>query len=352
MVQVGRGIQRVLRDDGCLWLNLGDSFASQGGSASIEQKVASGAGTGNSLKIPVPQRKPPAGLKAKDLCGIPWRVAFALQADGWYLRMDNVWAKGNPMPEPVTDRPVKSHEYVFMLTKEQRYWYDAEAIKEGLSDATLKDLASRQKPGCHDGDTKQFGKMAGLGAGPRVKGQTRHKLSVWQINTTGFPGGHFAVFPVELARTCILASCPPKVCAECGKPWERIVQRGNSKHHCRPGCGCGADQKHGKQNWDDGWEQYGNYTDTSIPTDEFEPKCKCDAETIPGTVLDPFSGAGTCGVVCRDLGLNYIGIELNPSYANMSRQRIADPFYETKLRQHQRVERENKEQIGLFDDEG
>jgi hypothetical protein len=127
------------------------------------------------------------------------------------------------------------------------------------------------------------------------------------------------------------------------------VHRGNSEHHCRPGCGCGADQKHGQQNWGSGWQKYGNYSNTAIATDEFESTCKCGAEAVPGTVLDPFSGAGTTGVVCRDLGLNYIGIELNPEYAEMSRERIADPMYEKKLRQHQRVERENELNLSLFD---
>jgi DNA modification methylase len=344
MVIVFREVRRVLRDDGVLWVNMGDSYAGGGRGGQSQEKRST------NWQPQYPNHGlTPTGLKPKDLCGVPWRMALALQADGWYLRRDIIWDKPNAMCESCTDRPTTSHEYVFILTKSASYWYDAAAIAEPVSDATVDDLSRRKNPGQHDGATKEIGKSAGLGAGPRGNGKTRNKRSVWSINTKPFPGSHFAVFPYELAETCIKAGAPTHTCAACGKPWERIVHRGNSEHHCRPGCGCSADQKHGQQNWGSGWQKYGNYSNTAIATDEFEATCKCNAESVPGTVLDPFSGAGTTGVVCRDLGLNYIGIELNPEYAEMSRERIADPMYEKKLRQHQRVERENELNLSLFD---
>ena len=341
MVGVFSGVKRVLRDDGVLWVNLGDSYASQGGPQVVQTRNANRSG-GSDTQNGGLSRTPTNGLKQKDLCGIPWRFALAMQADGWYLRCDVVWSKPNPMPESMTDRPTKSHEYIFMFSKSDRYYYDADAIREDGCGRLDRSPQSKGRLG-------SGGKQYIEGAASLKEPAGRNKRSVWEIATRAFPGEHFAIFPDELPHTCILAACPQRVCAECGSPWERIVHTGNSEHHCRPGCGCGADQKHGNQNWSGGWQKYGNYNNTAIATDKFKPTCDCNADPVAGTVLDPFSGAGTTGVVCRDLGLNYIGIELNPEYAQMSRDRIADPDYEKKLRTHQRVERENKEQGSLFD---
>ena len=296
----------------------------------------------NQGSIGISQSKPDWSdfpLKNKDLCGIPWRVALALQADGWYLRMDNIWSKGNPMPESVTDRPTKSHEYIFMLTKSEKYWYDADAIREetasNAEDGRRGDGAGYSfKPTC---PVTHMGVPAG----------GRNKRSVWEINTVGFPGSHFAVFPPELVQTCVLAGCPPHTCSACGKPHVRITEKTVKPHPNRGDSD--ANQFDATNN------TYNPKTAGSLgraverTTLGWQATCDCNADTIPGTVLDPFSGAGTTGVVCRDLGLNYIGIELNPEYAQMSRDRIADPDYEKKLRTHQRVERENKEQGSLFD---
>lgn len=173
MVELFHEVYRVLKNDGTLWLNLGDSYG-----------------------------------RFKQLIGIPWRVAFALQADGWYLRQDIIWHKPNPMPESVTDRCTKAHEYIFLLSKSSSYYYDHEAVKEPLAEATLQDLARRKNPGSHNGLTRQFGKMAGLGAGPRVNGDTRNRRSVWTVSTKPYKGAHFATFPPALIEPCILAGAP------------------------------------------------------------------------------------------------------------------------------------------------
>jgi DNA modification methylase len=217
MVTVFQGVKRVLRDDGVCWLNLGDSYANVGGSerrTSMKSTIgrASG-GTGNvqhhapSMSFPTPPKNIPAELKPKDLIGIPWRVALALQADGWYLRSDVIWAKPNPMPESVTDRPTKSHEYVFLLTKSERYAYDADAIRE--PHARLWDESNGGNLGSADGTAYWQGahqKASRGGSGPSMPHPDgRNARTVWSIPTEASPYEHFAVMPKALARKCILA---------------------------------------------------------------------------------------------------------------------------------------------------
>jgi DNA modification methylase len=201
LVELFREIRRVLRDDGTVWLNLGDSYAGSGGDH-----------TGlNSRSCPTLERnedkkrrkpiKVTDGLKPKDIIGIPWRVAFALQSDGWYLRQDIIWHKPNPMPESVTDRCTKSHEYIFLLSKSQKYYFDNEAIKEDASPDTS--LRNRDEPRLNN--TPGRTKMGGL-----VKNdyETRNKRSVWTVSTKPFSEAHFATFPEELINPCVLAGCP------------------------------------------------------------------------------------------------------------------------------------------------
>ena len=233
LVDVFREIRRVLKKDGTVWLNLGDSYPT----GKIE------------------------GLKPKDLAGIPWRVAFALQEDGWWLRSDIIWHKPNPMPESVTDRPTKSHEYIFLLTKSPHYYYDQDAIREPVSDVSIK----RSTYAFNTEDNKNIkGNMSERGVTRTTEGLNlksaeekqhplgRNKRDVWTVNTKPFPEAHFATFPEKLIDTCIKAGT--------------------------------------KEN---------------------------------DIVLDPFSGAGTTGVVACKLNRIYIGIELNPEYAEMSKNRLA-----------------------------
>jgi DNA modification methylase len=202
MVSVFREVRRVLRDDGTVWLNLGDSYAGSGrGPSGNFQPDASCLDN----RIPVP------GLKPKDLCGIPWRVAFALQADGWYLRSDIIWAKPNPMPESVTDRPTRSHEYIFLLSKSERYFYDQDAIREPNLESSIQRM---MKPwngetvrGHPSGRAQMIsgGRAGGNAPMANVDPNGRNKRSVWTVNSEPTPEAHFATFPQKLIEPCILA---------------------------------------------------------------------------------------------------------------------------------------------------
>jgi DNA modification methylase len=227
MVEVFREVRRILRDDGTLWLNLGDSYAAQ--------RLGSSA----------------FRLKHKDLIGIPWRVAFALQADGWYLRQDIIWHKPNPMPESVTDRCTKAHEYIFLLAKSERYYFDAKAIAEKALTAGTVVKASNPQTAKNASKGKFGATSEGFTKHDTVVGETRNRRTVWTVNTKPFRGAHFATFPTDLVMPCILAGAP-----------------------------------------------------------------------VDGTVLDPFNGAGTTGLVALQNARRYVGIELNPEYANITCDRL------------------------------
>ena len=256
MVDVFREVWRVLRKDGTAWLNLGDSYAREGGNTPGVSRHWDGrkADPGGQH-----DKRPNAhliGLKPKDLIGIPWRVAFALQSDGWYLRQDIIWHKPNPMPESVTDRCTKAHEYIFLLSKSQKYFYDAEAVKEKSTEESI----ARQRRGVseiHKNINGAPGQTPHSMNKPRHLDKnrdvltTRNRRSVWTVSTKPFKGAHFAVFPEKLIEPCILAGCPKG-----------------------------------------------------------------------GTVLDPFTGSGTTGVVTVKHGRNFIGCELNKEYLDMANARI------------------------------
>jgi DNA modification methylase len=259
LVAVFREVRRAVRDDGTLWLNLGDSWASGkgtcynpgGGATSLGQdRKAAGVhplDRGNKSTLAA------SGLKPKDLVGIPWRVAFALQADGWWLRSDIIWHKPNPMPESVTDRPTKSHEYLFLLAKSQRYYYNAEAIAEPLaSDPDSWGRHSNKDPGMAAVNPRpMYGPVRNGRDGTEFgNGKMRNKRSVWTVLTSPYREAHFATFPPALIAPCILAGCPPG-----------------------------------------------------------------------GTVLDPFGGSGTTGEVAAGNGRKAILIELNTEYAKLAQDR-------------------------------
>jgi DNA modification methylase len=249
LVKVFRQVRRVTRKDGTLWVNIGDSYSSQGG----RNPHTAPGGTGNSTNTNLvqPARVPPSGYKAKDLVGIPWMLAFALRADGWYLRQDIIWSKPNPMPESVLDRCTKAHEYVFLLSKSAKYYYDSDSIKEeSVTNDTRKPYAPGQV------DRRGNGHDRNGGVDTDRDGNYRNKRSVWEIATKPFPEAHFATFPTELVKPCILAGCHEG-----------------------------------------------------------------------GTVLDPFSGSGTTGLVARDNGCKYIGIELNAEYIEISARRLAQEVF-------------------------
>jgi DNA modification methylase len=285
MVDVFEELRRVLRPDGTCWMNMGDSYAGNRSSSNgptIGQKHRTASGDAQRQMTasrrrdnePVPRsdmRVP--GLKPKDLVMMPHRLAIALQDAGWWVRQDIVWSKPNPMPESVRDRCTKAHEYIFLLTKSDSYYYDQDAIAEPLADSSIARLSqdvdhqagSERVPGKTNGAMKAVKRggieridadaSARMGRGPgwrdRPQPETRNKRSVWNITTQPFAEAHFATFPPELPETCIKAGCPPG-----------------------------------------------------------------------GIVLDPFFGAGTTGLVAERLQRNCIGIELNPAYAEIARRRI------------------------------
>jgi len=202
LVEVFREVRRVLADDGTLWLNLGDSYASGGRGGGMEGEA--GAKQRSNFGALLGPKKAPDGLKSKDLVGIPWRVAFALQADGWWLRSDIIWAKPNPMPESVTDRPTKAHEYLFLMSKRASYYYDTEAIAEKANpenyraNPTLRQVAP--------GQTQQGGLNARRG---EVGCDTRNRRTVWSVTSEPFAEAHFAVMPQALVEPCVLAGSKP-----------------------------------------------------------------------------------------------------------------------------------------------
>jgi len=337
LVEVFREVRRVLRDDGTLWLVLGDCFAGNGGSA------RGGAGRpAESSQAYAKWRRAWGGLKPKDLVGIPWRVAFALRADGWWLRSDVVWAKKNPMPESVRDRPTRAHEYVFLLAKSRRYFYDADAVQEPFAEATVKRLRQasfdRQSGGAKDGlnpnrsARRALVNLKGRAMPPQLedrphKAPGRNLRSVWHLGTQPFKGAHFATFPTRLVEPCIRAGTSEAgCCPSCGTPWTRVIERERRRnivktgqkhdgtyYRSNPGGGVGNDRRHRQ---DLGWR----------------PSCSCPRhEPAPCTVLDPFAGAGTTGLVAGRLGREALLIELNPEYAAMARERLAADGIEASL---------------------
>jgi site-specific DNA-methyltransferase (adenine-specific) len=216
MVEVFREVRRVLREDGTCWVNLGDSYAAAPAGKCSNPQAKSGL-AGVKTQDVARQHKESwnsakaSGLKQKDLVGIPWRVAFALQADGWWLRQDIIWHKPNPMPESVRDRCTKAHEYVFLLTKSERYWYDAEAVSEAV--ACVRGPGNRNPLKGVVEDPKKHATRAGLHKAAerwRQEGppESRNRRSVWTVTTKPYSGAHFAVMPPDLVEPCIKAGCP------------------------------------------------------------------------------------------------------------------------------------------------
>lgn len=332
MVQVFREVRRVLRDDGTAWVNMGDNYATGGyephdkgaalngydcpagwAAASRGQGAMKIAGVG--------------GLKQKDLVGMPWRLAFALQADGWYLRSDIIWSKPNPMPESITDRPIKSHEYVFLLTKKARYFYDADAVREGYSrDPLTFGNTNRTKIKGIDSMAKGSSDfMVKYGDDSEVNPAGRNRRTVWEIATQPTPEAHFATFPEALVEPCIKAGTSERgCCSVCGAPWVRVAEP-DAEYKKLLGRDILRKNEHPKEDvLSKGMSQKKKFPRTTAGyiTIGWQPPCTCSADTIPCTVLDPFGGSGTVAKVARDLNRDAILIEINPAYVEIARRKL------------------------------
>ncbi len=313
MVEVFREVRRVLRDDGTLWLNLGDCYAAS------SRKDENGCS--NRSEFPeMPGRSPSGLLKPKDLVGMPWRIAFALQADGWTLRSDIIWHKPNPMPESVRDRPTKSHEYVFLLSKSARYFYDADAVRERIGES-VRMAASFRDGGIYTNnrsfDNHGVKQKDTHGDGdPSYSG--RNRRTVWRIATQPMPDAHFATFPEALVEPCIKAGTSERgACPECGAPWRRVTERGENT---------GKNGRYDASETtlrNDAAKHSGRIGETPVHTVGWQPSCTCGCEeTVPCIVLDPFGGSGTVAKVARDLGRSSILIEINPEYVQIAKKRL------------------------------
>ncbi len=351
MVEVFREVRRVLREDGTLWLNIGDSYNAAGRNGHgtrIGYKQGTNRASANGSDR---NRTTDCTLKEKDLVGIPWRLAFALQADGWWLRQDIIWDKVNPMPESVQDRCCKSHEYIFLLTKSSRYYFDQEAIKEPCSQSThariSQNLAAQVGSYRANGGNKTNGpmkaviagstrKMAEAGSGIAANESyeaaralvvsTRTKRSVWRVTTEGYSEAHFATFPPDLIKPCILAGTSARgCCPKCGAPWERVVEDSPEYAQFK----ASENERKGGGMRSSTLETMGltrGSSNKSVTSDKqttgWQSTCKCgETQTQTCTVLDPFGGSGTSGMVALELGRKALLIELNPEYVKLAHQR-------------------------------
>lgn len=352
MVEVFRHVKRVLRDDGVLWLNLGDSYFGGGyGNHRINGeawKSAAGLDRRKSRQQDLIRDNP--GYKPKDLMMMPFRVAMALQADGWYLRSVIPWLKRNSMPESVTDRPATAVEYVFLLAKSSRYFWDADAVRVGFMQSTANDprqlsdtyeaVRIRNRGGRTDGFTSGSGLLPSANNGRNWRNADAFFQS-WQglmlddaddplsliVNPAPFTGSHFATFPPKLVEPMIKASTSEKgQCPECGAPWVRDVaitgKTARAKLAERGPSAYAAAQPRNQQGLDFAGGHDSNQGRQRTTTGWRASCTHAEAQPVPQTILDPFFGAGTVGLVADRLGRSAIGCELKPDYADMGSQRI------------------------------
>lgn len=346
LIETFTELWRVMRDDGTLWLNIGDCYfgdspcrKKSGDSFSGAWNPSDSAGNGGSRR----SAKRVEGFKPKDLIGVPWRVAFALQAAGWYLRSGIPWIKRNCMPESCEDRPSSALEYVFLLTKSPDYFYDLDAVR-------VNSVCDRMRgPSLHrSGDTNG---NAGLSRRPTEPTRNRRNsdwfMESWQglwhedgipvafiVNPMGFKDAHFATFPTKLVDPMILAGTSEHGCCEsCGAPYTRIVEKGEPDREHQKACGGDTDGLYSGQatkNYEAAGVQ--NASDlkrrvlagmTKKKTVGWKPGCECVAGVVPCRVIDPFCGTATVGEVCLNHRREFTGIDLNPEYQEMQKRRTS-----------------------------
>lgn len=324
LVEICREIRRVLKPSGTFFLNLGDTY--YGGPYRGSETIGT-----HRKEVAPPFKGPPKNLRSnwlqpKQLLGLPWRVVVALQNDGWILRNAVVWAKPNPMPSSVKDRLATTYEFVFLLVKARRYWFDLDAIRVPQMESSLERYPINKR---HKTSHKK------INGGPKDRGDGFNKYimskgiqldprgknpgDVWTIPTAPFPGAHFATFPPRLIEPIVKAGCPAQVCRRCGKPRTRITKpTENYKKYLDSIKGLPSG------NLTEGYAYYKSKTKST--TAEYETvgwsDCGCNAGWEPGVVLDPFAGSGTVGQVARRLRRRFILIEIKPEYCEMAERRV------------------------------
>jgi DNA modification methylase len=338
LIEVFREARRVLRDEGTCWVNLGDSYAGSWGN----QGRKAGRGTQRAVRGPMLQRFDGAHggkyqtkashtgswvsshptLKAKDLVGVPWQFAFAAQRDGWFLRSDIIWSKPSVMPESVRDRPTRSHEYVFLLAKRQRYFFDSFAVREPCASLDPKHPSYRPSAvAISENGRREFTKKHRSARSYNPQG--RNIRSVWTVATRPFKGAHFATFPPKLIEPAILAGTSEYgCCSQCGAPWLRRVARRRTLDG-KPTEDLGR-LRNSSRSAPSSAQGVGHWrTGTIVTSEGWSPSCKCDGGSVtPCVVLDPFAGSGTTGVVAVGRGRRFVGIDLNPEYVVMASDRV------------------------------
>jgi len=324
LVGIGRGVRHALRPDGSWWLNLGDSYATarsdhtggeQVGGAPSDDYATRNEGT--------------LGRKNKML--VPHRVAIALQADGWTVRNDVTWVKPNPMPSSVKDRLNTTTEQIFHLVPNPDYWYDLDAIREQYAEAS----AERYQYGYDSSD--EYPSVGGISDKMEGNPAGKNPGDVFEVTTKPFPDAHFAVYPPDLVEKPIKATVPPKVCAECGAPYQRDVERERIERNPPEGTDRSEDAEGFNEATQrtpvtDGSKYAERLKNREVSFKGWTQTCACDTDnTDGGIVLDPFAGAGTTLLKAKELGRRFVGIELNPEYADLARARIgldvADPTH-------------------------
>ncbi|MDO8672479.1 MAG: site-specific DNA-methyltransferase [Dehalococcoidia bacterium] len=339
MVEVFRDVRRVLRNDGTLWLNLGDSYNSlasnqngtglttleggtgkiRAGNALMGRRFRPGAGRADGVVDERGQRNRNgvscAELKPKDLCMVPARVALALQSDGWWLRAEVTWCKTSPMPESVTDRPTSATEKIFLFTKSSRYYYDAEAVKQ----SSVSDHPSGN-------GFKRDCRLSYDGRGQDEQWQPTPQRNLWNYWVLGpepCKEAHFATFPSEIPRRAILAGTSERgCCPECGGPWVRVVEKSGGTIGKGSWCDHVDDLVTGARVQDSAGKGNLRYSDYKVQATGWQPTCTHDLPSVPCVVLDPFVGSGTSCAIARGLGRKWIGIDLSPAYLELARKRV------------------------------